>query len=49
MKRAFLLCMMLAAAPLPEFAHGTAPAPLAGKLLITGPSAMAPMFRCPDR
>lgn len=43
MKRAFLLCMMLAAAPLPAFAQGMAPAPLAGKLLITGSSTMAPM------
>ena len=43
MKRAFLLCMMLAAAPLPAFAQGTASAPLAGKLLITGSSIMAPM------
>ena len=43
MKRAFLVCMMLAAAPFPGFAQGTAPAPLAGKLLITGSSTMAPM------
>jgi phosphate transport system substrate-binding protein len=43
MKRAFLLCMSLAAAPLPGFAQGTASAPLAGKLLITGSSTMAPM------
>ena len=42
MKRAFLLCMMLAAAPLPAFAQGTVSAPLAGKLLITGSSSMAP-------
>lgn len=43
MKRAFLLCMMLAAVPLGAFAQATAPAPLAGKLLITGSSTMAPM------
>lgn len=43
MKRAFLLCMMLVAAPLAAFAQGTASAPLAGKLLITGSSTMAPM------
>ncbi len=41
MTRALPLCMMLAAAPLPAFAQGTAPAPLAGKLLITGSSTMA--------
>ena len=43
MKRAFMLCMMLAAAPAPGFAQGTASAPLTGKLLITGSSTMAPM------
>ena len=43
MKRAFLLCLMLTAAPLPGFAQGTASAPLTGKLLITGSSTMAPM------
>jgi ABC-type phosphate transport system substrate-binding protein len=43
MKRALLLCMLLAAAPLPAFSQGTASAPLGGKLLITGSSAMAPM------
>ena len=43
MKRAFLLCIMLAAAPLPAFAQETAGAPLSGKLLITGSSTMAPM------
>jgi len=43
MKRAFLLCMTLAAAPLSGFAQGTASAPLSGKLLITGSSSMAPM------
>lgn len=45
MKRAFLLCMMLAAAPLGAFAQGTgtAPAPLTGKLLITGSSILAPL------
>ncbi len=36
MKRAFLLCMMLAAAP------------LAGELLITGSSTMAPAGRDSD-
>ncbi len=35
MKRALLLCMLLAAASLPAFAQGTAPAPLAGKLLLS--------------
>ncbi len=44
MNRAFLLCMMLAAAPLPGFAQETASAPLNGKLLITGSSIMAPMI-----
>jgi len=44
MKRAFLLSMLLAAAPLPGFAQGAASAPLAGKLLITGSSTMAPMI-----
>ena len=44
MKRAFLLCMMLAAAPLSGFAQGTASAPLSGKLVITGSSTMAPMI-----
>ncbi len=44
MKRAFLLCMMLATAPLAAFAQGTASAPLTGKLLITGSSTMAPMI-----
>ncbi len=43
MKRALMLCMMLATAPLPGFAQGTASAPLSGKLLITGSSTMAPM------
>ena len=43
MKRAFLLCMLLAAAPLSGFAQGPPSAPLAGKLLITGSSTMAPM------
>ena len=43
MRREVLLCIMLAAAPLPAFAQGTASAPLAGKLLITGSSTMAPM------
>lgn len=43
MKRAFLLCMMLAAAPLPALAQATAAAPLTGKLLITGSSTMAPL------
>lgn len=43
MKRALLLCMMLATAPLPGFAQGTAGAPLSGRLLITGSSTMVPM------
>ena len=43
MRHAFLLWTLLAAAPLPGFAQGKAPAPLAGKLLITGSSTMAPM------
>lgn len=43
MKSALLLCVVLAAAPLPSFAQGMASAPLSGKLLITGSSAMAPM------
>ena len=43
MKRAFLLCTMLAAAPLSGFAQETASAPLTGKLLITGSSSMAPV------
>lgn len=43
MRRAFLLCMMLAAGPLTAFAQGTASAPLSGKLLITGSSTMAPL------
>ena len=47
MKRAFLLCMMLAAAPLPAFAEGTAPTPLTGKLLITGSPTMAPLVEEP--
>ena len=41
MKRAFLLRMMLAAAPLSRFAQDTARAPLAGKLLITGSALFA--------
>ncbi len=44
MKRAFLLCAMLAAAPLAAFSQGTAGVPLAGKLLITGSSTMAPLI-----
>jgi phosphate transport system substrate-binding protein len=36
--------MMLAAAPLPAFAQGTASAPLSGKLLITGSSIVAPLI-----
>ena len=44
MRRAFLLWMLLAAAPLPAFAQGTGGAPLAGKLLVTGSSTMAPMI-----
>lgn len=43
MKRAFLLCMLLAAIPLAALAQGTVSAPLAGKLLITGSSTMAPL------
>ena len=43
MKRAILLWLLLAAAPLTAFAQGTAVAPLTGKLLITGSSTMAPM------
>ena len=43
MKREVLLCVLLAAAPLPALAQATAPAPLAGRLLITGSSTMAPM------
>ena len=44
MKRALLLCMMLAAAPLSGFVQGMASAPLNGKLPITGSSTMAPMI-----
>jgi phosphate transport system substrate-binding protein len=44
MKRALMLCMMLAAAPLTAFAQGTASPRLTGKLLITGSSTMAPMI-----
>lgn len=43
MKRAFLLCTILAAAPLAALAQATPGAPLGGKLLITGSSTMAPM------
>ena len=43
MTRALLLCMLLAAAPLPASAQGAASAPLGGKLMITGSSTMAPM------
>ena len=43
MRRVFLLCLLLAAAPLTGIAQGTANAPLTGKLLITGSSTMAPM------
>lgn len=43
MSRALLLCLVLAAAPLPAFAQGKASAPLSGKLLITGSSTMAPL------
>jgi len=43
MKRALLLCMLLAAAPLPAFTQGTASAPPGGRLLIFGSSIMAPM------
>ena len=42
MKRAFL-GMLLAAAPLCGFAQEKPSAPLAGKLLITGSSTMAPL------
>ena len=44
MKRKFLLCMLLAAAPLSGFAQEKPSAPLAGKLLITGSSTMAPLI-----
>lgn len=43
MRREFLLCLLLAAAPLTGLCQGTASAPLAGKLLITGSSTMAPL------
>lgn len=45
MKRALLLCLLLAAAPLPGFAQTTASAPLSGKLLVTGSSTMAPLVK----
>ena len=44
MKRKFLLCMLLAAAPLSGFAQEKPSAPLNGKLLITGSSTMAPLI-----
>ena len=43
MRHEVLLCVLLAAAPLPALCQGTASAPLAGKLLITGSSTMAPL------
>lgn len=43
MKPAWLLCIMLAVAPLSSPAQTAASAPLAGKLLITGSSTMTPM------
>ena len=43
MRREVLIFMLLAGAPLPAFAQGTASAPLSGKLVITGSSTMAPM------
>jgi phosphate transport system substrate-binding protein len=44
MKSAFILYVMMAAAPVAGFAQGTASAPLSGKLLITGSSTMGPMI-----
>jgi len=43
MSRALLLCLLLAAAPLPAFAQGKASATPSGKLLITDSSTMAPL------
>lgn len=43
MKHAFLLCLVLAAAPLPGLAQARSSTPPTGKLLITGSSTMAPM------
>lgn len=43
MKHAFLLCLVLAAAPLSGLAQAPSRTPLTGKLLITGSSTMAPL------
>lgn len=43
MKHAFLLSLVLAAAPLSGLAQAPSSTPLTGKLLITGSSTMAPM------
>lgn len=44
MERAILMCMILGAVPLSGFAQGQESAPLAGTLLITGSSTMAPLI-----
>lgn len=44
MKRTLLLCLLLAGAPLAGLAQEKPGAPLAGKLLITGSSTMAPLI-----
>lgn len=45
MRRAFLLCILFAATPLSALAQAASGTPLAGKLLITGSSTMAPMIQ----
>ena len=45
MKRWFLMCMLLAAAPLAAFAQATVSAPLSGKLLFSGSSTLAPVVK----